>query len=289
MNGMVNWKNMNTSPMAALNRKQRLLDVLIGKKNTVKKGQRDIFIRSDNRVDEIGLYAASASKTVGKVSDTILDRINFAYLDGTEQPDGFIFDGVKYLSKGFPNISLDRCEKAVAENNVIVFHPGKYYQFTDEAGETHVLTCTYGRLSQPRSNTKRGVVDDTSFEIGQFWNKLSKNGTFIGLYYSQETVRRLLNDAGITEGFFSVQVGDNKQEYYYSNGNAGVAVPKERYDNTYYMFMTYNEILFRDYEPGSTFLVGGKEYVLSEDKKLDIPYGADIYDVKWPPRKGAWM
>lgn len=60
---------------------------------------------------------------------------------------------------------------------------------------------------------------------------MSKNGTFIGLNYSNETVRSLLNDAGgITEGFFSVQVGDNRQEYFYSNGNAGTAVPKERYD-----------------------------------------------------------
>lgn len=271
--------------MATLSRNQRLIDVLLAKGNTVKKGQRDLFIRSDNRVEEIGLYTASVCKTAGKVSDEILDMINFAYLDGTELPDGFFFGGVEYNKEDFPSISLDRCEKAVAENNAIVFQQGKYYQFTDETGKPHILTCTYGRLTQPRSNTKRGVVDDTSFEIGQFWNKLSKNGTFIGLYYSQENVRRLLNDAGITEGFFSVQVGDNKQEYYYSNGNAGVAVPKERYDNTYHMFMTYNEILFRDYEPGSTFLVGGKEYVLSEDKKLDIPYGADIYDVKWPPRK----
>lgn len=282
MHGMVNWKNINPNPMATLSRNQRLIDVLLGKGNTVKKGQRDLFIRSDNRVEEIGLYTASVCKIAGKVSDEILDMINFAYLDGTEVPDGFIFEGVKYLKEDFPSISLDRCEKAVAENNAIVFQTGKYYQFTDETGKPHILTCTYGQLTQPRSNTKR---DDTSFEIGEFWNKLSKNGTFIGLYYSLETERRLLNDAGITEGFFSVQVGDSKQEYYYSNGNAGVAVPKERYDSTYNMFMTYNEILFRDYEPDSTFLVGGKEYVLSEDKKLDIPYGADIYDVKWPPRK----
>ena len=75
--------------------------------------------------------------------------------------------------------------------------------------------------------------------------------------------------------------------YFYSNGNAGTAVLKSRYDNTYQMYMTQNEIIFRDYEPGSVFRVGGEEYVLSEDRKLDIPYGADIYDVKWPPRKQA--
>ncbi len=66
-------------------------------------------------------------------------------------------------------------------------------------------------------------------------------------------------------------------------------MPKERYDNTYHFFMEYTETVFRDYEPGDVFLVGGKEYVLSEDKKLDLPYGADVYDVKWPPRKPAQM
>jgi len=55
---------------------------------------------------------------------------------------------------------------------------------------------------------------------------------------------------GYYRGIFSVQVGDDRQEYYYSNGNAGTAVLKERYDNTYQMFMTLNEIVFRDYTPG---------------------------------------
>ena len=287
MNDMVNWKNVNWNPMTALSRKQRMIYILLGKQNAVNKRQRDSFIRRDNCVDQIGLYTAPATKTAGKVSDEILDKINFAYLDGTELPDGFIFEGVKYSKEDFPSISLDKCEKAVTENNALVFQPGKYYQFTDEMGKTHILTCTYGSLYKPLSDTTRGVRDDTSFEIGQFWNKLSKNGTFIGLNYSNETVRRLLNDAGITEGFFSVQVGDNRQEYFYSNGNAGTAVPKERYDNTYHFFMEDTETAFRGYEPGDVFLVGGKEYVLSEDKKLDLPYGADIYDMKWPLRKRA--
>lgn len=284
MNGMVNWKNVNSNPMTRLSRNQRLIEVLLGKRNTVNKAQRDSFTRSAQRVGEIGLYTAPRGKIAGKVSDEILDKINFAYLDGTEMSDSFIFGGVEYDKEDFPEISLDRCEKPKAENNALVFQSGKYYQVTDESGKPHILTCTYGQMTQPLSNTKRGVVDDTSFEIGEFWNKLSKNGTFIGSYYSLETERRLLNEAGITEGFFSVQVGDNKQDYYYSNGNAGIAVPKERYDNTYHMFMEYTETLFRDYEPGAVFKVGGKEYVLSEDKKLDLPYGADIYDVKWPPR-----
>lgn len=115
MNGMVNWKNINSSPMSTYNRNQRLFDVLFGKRNTAKKGQRDSFIKGNNLIDDIGLYTAPVSKAKGVVNKNILDM--------------------------------------------------------------------------------------------------------------------------------------------------------------------------RDYEPGAVFQVGGKEYVLSEDKKLNLPYGADVYDVKWPPRK----
>ena len=288
MNGMVNWKNIHSNPMATLNRNKRLIDVLLAKGNTVNKRQRDLFIKSDNDVSEIGLYT-SVQRTSGKVSDAILDMINFEYWDGGETTDSFIFGGVEYFKEDIPDINLERCEVAKAENNAIVFQSGKYYQFIDESGKAHIVTCSYGRMTQPRSNVRRGVVDNKSFEIGRFWNLLSSNGTFIGLHYSEETQRRLLNDAGISAGFFSVQVGDNKQDYFYSNGTAGTVVPKWRYDSTYQTFMTRNEFVFEDYEPGAVFQVGGKEYVLSEDKKLDIPYGADIYDVKWPPRKHTQM
>ena len=69
MHGMVNWKNINANPMATLSRKQRMIDVLLGKRNTVNKGQRDSFIRRDNFVAKIGLYTAAVTKTAGKVSD----------------------------------------------------------------------------------------------------------------------------------------------------------------------------------------------------------------------------
>lgn len=40
MNGMVNWKNINSNPMAALSGKQRMIDVLLGKRNAVNRRQR---------------------------------------------------------------------------------------------------------------------------------------------------------------------------------------------------------------------------------------------------------
>ena len=37
------------------------------------------------------------------------------------------------------------------------------------------------------------------------------------------------------------------------------------------------------FTPGDVFPVGGREFVLSESRTLDIPFGADIYDIVWPP------
>ena len=123
MNGMVNWKNINANPMATLSRKQRMIDVLLGKRNTVNKGQRDSFIRRDNFVDRIGLYTSPATKTEGKVSDAILDKINFAYLDGTELPDGFIFDGVKYSKRIFPVSVWINAKKPLPKTTPSFFNP----------------------------------------------------------------------------------------------------------------------------------------------------------------------
>ena len=269
----------------AMNRQQSLISILLNKQKAGNAGMRDLFLRTNNSINDIGLYTASSKKVCGYVSNAILDMINFEYRDCKGQTaDSFTFGGVEYLKSKIPSVSADRCSEIKAENNTVVFQTGKYYKFTDEYGKTHVLSCSYDRLKQPYSDTSRGIVDDTSYNVGKFWSMLAKDGTYIGSYYSLDMERKLLNDAGITEGFFSVRVGDHKQEYFYSNGNAGTAVPKWRYDNTYKMFMTYNEAAFKDYEPGSVFKIGGKEYVLSADKKLDIPYGADIYDIEYPPK-----
>ena len=30
------------------------------------------------------------------------------------------------------------------------------------------------------------------------------------------------------------------------------------------------------------FKIDGEEYIVSEDGKLDVPYGADICNIEWP-------
>lgn len=56
---------------------------------------------------------------------------------------------------------------------------------------------------------------------------------------------------------------------------------KERYDE-HYESLTENGRLLCRYEPGRVFKIMGKEYVLSENHTLDIPYGEDIYALEDP-------
>lgn len=241
---------------------------------------RDSYIPGENSVYEIYVRKTVAS---GKFSQAIVDIINFEIGSFVEDGTGFTIDGVKYLRKDMPSVSLDRCKEIKAENNEIVFERGKYYKFQDREGTYHVLDCRGNSVSQPYSEQTMKKQNEESHQMGKFWGCIGCEGVYGSKYYSDEEQKKILNAAGIKDGFFSVQVGEKRQELFLSNGAAGTVVSRRRYDGTYNMFMNTN--ILDDYAVGSVFVIGGKEYILDEHKKLDIPYGADIYDVKFPMRE----
>ncbi|MCI8966573.1 MAG: hypothetical protein HFH75_03165 [Lachnospiraceae bacterium] len=248
--------------------------------STFQNPGRDSYIPSENSVYEIYVRKTVVSD---KFPQAIVDIINFDLGSVVEDETGFTIDGVKYLRKDMPSVSLDRCNEIRAENNEIVFERGKYYKFQDREGKYHVLDCRGNSVSQPYSEQTMKRQNEESFQMGKFWGCIGCEGVYGSKYYSDEEQRKILKEAGIQEGFFSVQVGDKRQELFLSNGAAGAVVPKRRYDGTYNMFMNTN--ILDDYAVGSVFVIGGKEYILDEHKKLDIPYGADIYDIKFPMRE----
>ncbi|MDE7203422.1 MAG: hypothetical protein K2O91_16345 [Lachnospiraceae bacterium] len=241
---------------------------------------RDSYIPGENSIYEIYVRKTVVS---GKFPQAILDIINFDIGSVVEDDTGFTIGGVKYLRKDMPPINLDRCLEIKAENNEIVFERGKYYKFQDREGKYHVLDCRGNSVSQPYSEQTMKRQNEESDQMGKFWGCIGCEGVYGSKYYSDEEQKKILKAAGIKEGFFSVQVGSRRQELFLSNGTAGTVVSKRRYDNTYNMFMNTN--ILDDYAVGSVFVIGGKEYILNEYKKLDIPYGADIYDIKYPMRE----
>ena len=134
------------------------------------------------------------------------------------------------------------------------------------------------------------AVEDGLKKLGgrenyNFWMRLTQNPTFMGLTYSAEDTRNRLHNAGIQKGFFQVTVGDHTATQFLSEGkNAAAVYSKAYYDDQYYNFIKSGGIS-RDYKSGDVFRIGGKEYTVDNNGKLDVPYGEDIWDVEYPKKK----
>ena len=285
---------MRVQPQVNIN----ILQTMLGNKN---KSTRSLLLNMGKpNCDEyvqgvVSPYVSYSKQSVKKESwKSVLNAINFHQTEiwknhGETQAD-FTINGRIYSKKDIPTIKDEWCNSITAENNTVRFVNGEYYKYKDENGKTHIFACQNDRVSQPYSDQVTGRQDDKSRKIATFWNLLSHDGTYLNSYYSMDEQEKMLNDAGVKEGFFTVEAGDKKQEYYFShsrgNGSAGVAVRKFEYDANYEMLTGRGSTLFDKYNVGDVFKFGGKEYVLNEDRKFDIPYGEDIFDIEFPKMKG---
>lgn len=255
--------------------------------NALTKKCRDEYIQGV--IQPSFTYSKNSARS--SISRSVIDTINFGYMgihkNHGESVNSIKVNGTEYLKKDIPAVNPKWCTQIKAKNNVVHFDNGQYYKYTDTEGNTHTFSCDHDRLAQPYSDLISGRQNRKSYGIAKFWNMLSQDGTYLGLYYSAAEQKQFLNDAGIKEGFFAVESGVRKQDYFYSNGNAGVAVRKFEYDAVYDMFTNRGSALFNEYEVGTIIKVGGKEYAMNSDRKFDIPYGEDIFDIQMPKAKEA--
>jgi hypothetical protein len=217
------------------------------------------------------------------ITNSILDIINFQTKSLDQYEDKFSVSGTEFIRSQIPEVPLNRLNDIKAVDNILLFGNGKYYKYTDSAGSIHKIACSNNLLSTVYSENLLGVPDKESWKCGQFWNILSENATYIRLSYTAEEEKQYLRAAGITEGFFTVGVGNDYQEYFYSNGNCSRSVLKSVYDTNYNVIKNEGRF-FSGYDAGAIFKIDEKEYVLSESHTLDIPYGADIFNIKYPAR-----
>ncbi len=253
--------------------------------NAIKECKKTLQARDEYIPSNLTEICTYSKHQYSKCSDESLDYINFHYAEIWEKKNETLnsirVGNEEYLISNLPAVDEKKCKQIKAVNNKVIFSNENYYKYTDKKGNTHVLSCLNDDISQPYSYLITGRQNDATYHLTLFWNLLSTDGTYLGLYFSEEEQRNYLNDAGIKEGFFTIQVGNNKREYYYSNGNAGIAVSKEQYDGLYNLLKNGSPIM-DDFEVGSVFRIGEKEYILSENRTLDIPYGEDIEAMEWP-------
>lgn len=168
-------------------------------------------------------------------------------------------------------------EKSISvSNNTITINNNSYYKFTGKDGKEHTVLSVGGALHTGLLG--RSSYDKEAADFVNFWNALGReNPSGVNVKFSNEEIRSRLADAGIQNGFFTVNFGGRTVTHYLSQGENSLAVhSKQQYDNRYHM-LTSEHFLSR-FEVGHKFMIGGKEYILGEDKKLDIEYGVDVFD-----------
>ena len=278
----INWNNTK------LANQQKLVSTLFGNKNGKSSGvlnqslDGDVYSKGVEKTDYI--YTAKG-RTSGRCSaeEMVKDIERVAKNGYSWSVDGDTFTlgntgkscSLKELQKA---LNYDNPKTMEVKDNTISFEGTSYYKFTDDSGKEHKVLALAGVLTDIF-----GDYDKEAVEYSNFWNNISrKNTTLLGMSYSYADVRSRLSNLGIKTGFFNINIGTEKQTQFFSQGKYTSPVySREQYDYEYYNHIKSGNIT-RNFEPGTKLKVGGVEYTVDENRKIDVPYGADIWDVEYP-------
>lgn len=270
--------------MGSTNSEKQLINILLGKNSTPKK--RDVFVRSSNEDIYFGNYTSNVGKKTNYISKDILTLINND--NSCVQWEGnvhFLRDGRTFTTDQIPPINTSGLKEIKAENNCIDFGKNQYFKYVSGDGKEHYLYTNDHGPGSIFSESLRGAPYDGILErYSMFWNYIgtAKDTVYIAERFPLSEVETYLKEAGIQPGFFTVKMGDTETTRFYSTGKYnGMIYNQKRYDQQY-EGLTKNGGILCKYEPGSVFKIKGKEYVLSEEHTLDIPYGEDIFDIENP-------
>ncbi len=286
--------NIQISPMLLseeerIERKKRLLlnTILRNDKHHVKKESKDTYMPDENAglIDKIGIYGNSAEKKTNYISEELLYTINSLSEQITTIGNGLHkCGGVYFTTDQIPRIDVDSLKEVKAENNVIDFGSKGYFKYVSSDGRSHGLCVRSHSISGLYGETLRGAPhDETLQRYAGFWSYLAsaKRYVYLSMSYPRTEIVNHLKEAGIEPGFFTLNMGEETRKCFYSTGQYGaILYSQEEYDELYQAYRT-KDFLY-GYEPGTIFTIGGKEYTVSEDHTLDLPYGADLFDLVGP-------
>ncbi len=225
----------------------------------------------------------------GFLPQKLVDIINSGVGLG-KRDDIYSYNGVSFSKESIPSLSQVKPIEVKAENNIISFGSYQYFKYVSKNGQEYYMHSGATGFGAAFSEILRGVeYSREAFRYIDFWNQtmVVTEPDLPGEEFSRSEVKSYLEDAGIQPGFFTVNMKEKSNVLFYSQGKyASTVIRKKDYDSMYNNLtksgngLTAN--LLCGYEPGSVIKVGGKEYVLSESHTLDLPYGADIYDMEFP-------
>lgn len=270
--------------MSSNNSEKQLINMLLGKKNPQAK--RDIFVPSRSNDVYFSTYSAGNGRKADYISKDTLALINNNISCVQSQGNvHFLRDGRSFTTDQIPPVNTSGLKEVKAENNCIDFGKNTYFKYVSKDGIEHYLyTNDHGPGSIFSEYLRGAPYDGTLERYSWFWNYIgtAKDTVYIAESFSLGEVEAYLEEAGIQPGFFTVKMGDTETTRFYSTGKyTNLIYTQERYNVKYESLTKTGRILCK-YEPGSVFKIKGKEYVLSENHTLDIPYGEDIYDIEYP-------
>lgn len=182
----------------------------------------------------------------------------------------------------------------MSKNNIIDFGSAHYFKYTNSTGRSlAIFSMPGGALRRPDFNIDPTGYDRETDRYIHFWNNLGAGHALMSspdhlpsLGYYNDEIRGYLDDSGIEKGFFTVKMGSESSEFFYSDTEQYPLYRKEDYDFRYYTMtssdFSYGKSVFRYLEPGTDITIAGEKYTLKDDFTLDIPYGTDIFDIQIP-------
>lgn len=266
----------------SIDRQRSAMETLLGQKNSIFNGKRDSYVRST--AYESGIYTVSSTRKNTHISDSVMTIMNNDISNITKCGDMYECGGIYFTAEQIPKINVEILDEVKAKNNIIDFGKCHYFKYVDAEGENHCLYTDEKGIGSVVSEIMRGEPYDADLEkYASFWRyMMTEDPIYIGLTYSDEEIRSYMSEAGMETGFFTVRMGDREMTQFFSATKVTSPIQsKERYDLRY-QSLTSDGNLLNGYEPGSVFKIDGTEYILSSAHTLDIPYGEDIYNLKYP-------
>lgn len=283
--------NINLSNFAPLQRNRSeyyhrmALNLLNGQgSNKKEKVLKDEFIRS-SQVENI--QDSFIEIRTQYIPEELLQSMNNAEGIVVEY-DGIVeYKGYRFHVSQIPSVDASKLEKNVAKNNVLDFGKNKYSKYLASDGTEYSLFTGTKTVTTMMSESVKGISKNREAEkYVDFWDyMMSEDPVYIELSFSKEEIKGYLSEAGIEPGFVTIKMGDKVATQYYSQSKTlGIIQSKERYDIKYNA-LTSGRSGLTEFEPGSVVKVGGVEYIIDENHHINIPYGADIYDIEYPIKK----
>ncbi|MBE5904562.1 MAG: hypothetical protein E7275_09810 [Pseudobutyrivibrio sp.] len=277
---------------SSVNNDITLLDLLLKKKHYGKKNQTkaplqemDLLTESIESIGKSDCYSKSSSPNIlSKPGLAELEWLNFNFKGCSGNIGTLIRDGKEYAIKDLPDVEPSWCKEIKVINGVVNLESGQYYKYTSEDGSIYTFASSQNHFGQPLSEQLKSRQDEGAIKVAKFWNILASNTLnnteFHGISFDEQ--KKYLESAGINKNsFFTIKVGERENTYFFSESmNVGICVPKSQYDSSYNFFAQNGGL--KDYPVGSKIYIDNVEYTVSPHHNVDVPYGADIFNIKMP-------